>query len=134
MNFLLKMEYKDDKINVFMNCSKPFNVTYQDGTGLVTPNIEKLHVSEEIKHVLQQYQANGDLEDLFLRSIGKTRRINDHWYINFDHLYYQKELYLEGLEKEGSFLYERPPYHPTRDIISKEDLIKYYRENKEDSE
>ena len=136
MNFLLKMEYKEDKINIFMNCSQPFNVTYQDDTGFITKNIEGLHVSEELKHVLQQYRANGNLEDLFLRSIGKTRRINDHWSICFDHLYYQKEIFLAGLEKEASYFYNNylTSEFPSRNIISKEDILKEYKKIKEDSE
>ena len=129
MNFLLKMLFNDEKLRIYMNVSEPYNIVFKDQTGFISKNIEDLNVTDELKHLLQQHKANGNLEGLFLRSIGKTRSINENWSIWFDDIYYLKEIMLEGIEKEYKTVYNyyRQETVPNQNIISKEDILREYK-------
>ena len=129
MNFLLKMLFNDEKLRIYMNVSEPYNIVFEDQTGFITRNIEALNISDELKHVLQQHKANGNLEGLFLRTVGRTRTINENWSIWFDDIYYLKEIMLEGIEKEYKTVYNhyRQENVPNQNIISKEDILREYK-------
>jgi hypothetical protein len=112
-----------------MNVSEQYNIVFEDETGFISRNIEALNVSDELKHILQQHKANGNLEGLFLRTVGRTRTINENWSIWFDDLYYYKEILLEGIEKEYKTVYNyyRQENIPNREILTKKDILREYK-------
>ena len=136
MNFRTNMKYDTDLLELYSNCSKPYNLTFKDSMGRVTKDIDDLTISEEFKHVLHQYEENGNLEKLVWMNIGSRHNINDLWSIQFDNVYYFKEIMLEGLEKEYQAVSKRYMLNqfPNEDLISKEDLIREYQKIKEESE
>ena len=136
MNFRTNMKYNTDLLELYSNCSKPYNLTFKDSMGRVTKDINDLTISEEFKHVLHQYEENGNLEKLVWMNIGSRHNINDFWSIRFDNVYYFKEIMLEGLEKEYQAVSKRYMLNqfPNEDLISKEDLIREYQKIKEESE